>query len=87
MQTFLLSPEMFVGKLHRGYGKLLGLDVCTEGKEEWVLTAEKQDEGSKNAHMPRTDEEQAMIVQPVKRERIDKTTKIRYCLWCQEKIQ
>lgn len=78
MQPFLLSPEMFIGKLHGGYRKPLRVDVSTAAEEEWVLRAERKDEGSKSGHMPRTDEEQAMVFQPVKRERIDNNTKIRY---------
>lgn len=80
MQAFLLSPEMFVGKLHGGYRRLLGVDLSTAAKEERVLTAERQDEGSNSGHMPRIDEEQATVVQLVRRERTDNSIKIRYCL-------
>lgn len=79
--SFPFIPEMFVGKLRGGYRRLLGVDVSTAAEEEWVLTAERQDEGSNSGHMPRIDGEQAMVVQLVRRERIDNSIKIRYCLW------
>lgn len=74
MQAFLLSPEMFVRKLHGGYRRLLGVDVSPAAREEWVLTAERHDESHKSGLMPRTDEEQAIAAQPVRKERIDNST-------------